>query len=283
MILTYGAASPILPKPQRESIRKKFSHELAICGALLIEIKHLYKSYDKKPVLTDVNLTVRRGSVVGLLGPNGAGKTTLISILTGIINKDSGSIAVDGMDLDRELRIIQSKCSYIPQSLALYPRLTARENLEYFGALWGLKGKKLEERMDFCIDIGSMRTFVDKRVDKFSGGMKRRLNLAIGLLHDPEILYLDEPTVGVDTQSRGYILETIKKINRDRQATIIYTSHYMDEIEQVSDDIAVINEGRIILHDDTQAVLSRADAACGHRTLEGYFLKLTGIRLRDEE
>jgi len=283
MILTYGAASPILPTRQGESIHKKFSQELVICGALLIEIKHLYKSYDKKTVLTDVNLTVRRGSVMGLLGPNGAGKTTLISILTGIINKDRGSITIGGMDLDRELRTIQSKCSYIPQSFAFYPRLTARENLEYFGALWGLKGTKLKERMDFCIDIGSMQTFVDKRVDKFSGGMKRRLNLAIGLLHDPEILYLDEPTVGVDTQSRGYILETIKKINRDRQATIIYTSHYMDEIEQVSDDIAIIHEGAIILHDDTQAILSRADAAGGHRTLEEIFLKLTDIRLRNEE
>ena len=269
--------------PQREFVRKRFSLELVICGAPLIDIKHLYKSYDRKPVLADVNLSVRRGSVMGLLGPNGAGKTTLIAILTGIISKDSGSITVDGMDLDRELRSIQSKCSYIPQSFAFYPRLTARENLEYFGALWGMKGKKLQERMEFCIDIGSMQNFVNKRVDKFSGGMKRRLNLAIGLLNDPEILYLDEPTVGVDTQSRGYILETIKKINRDRQTTIIYTSHYMDEIEQVSDDIAVINEGKIILHDDTKAILTRAGDACGHRTLEGLFLKLTDIRLRDED
>jgi ABC-2 type transport system ATP-binding protein len=252
-------------------------------GASLIEIKNLYKSYDKKPVLKDVNLTVRRGAVTGLLGPNGAGKTTLISILTGIINKDSGSVTVDGLNLDRELRTIQSKCSYVPQSFAFYPRLTARENLEYFGALWGLKGRKLKERMDFCIDIGSMQNFLDKRAEKFSGGMKRRLNLAIGLLHDPEIVYLDEPTVGVDTQSRGYILATIKKINRERRVTMIYTSHYMDEIEQVADDIAVINEGTIIVHDDTQAILSRAGAASGHGSLEELFLTLTGARLRDEE
>lgn len=249
----------------------------------MIEIKHLYKSYDKKPVLKDVNLTVRRGSITGLLGPNGAGKTTLISILTGIINKDSGSVTVDGVDLDRELHTIQSKCSYVPQSLAFYPRLTARENLEYFGALWGLRGKKLKERMDFCIDLGSMQGFVDKRAEKFSGGMKRRLNLAIGLLHDPEIVYLDEPTVGVDTQSRGYILDTIKKVNRERRVTMIYTSHYMDEIEQVSDYIAVINEGAIIVHDDTQAILSRASAVCGHGNLEEFFLTLTGTRLRDDE
>jgi ABC-2 type transport system ATP-binding protein len=227
----------------------------------LIEIKHLYKSYDKKPVLQDVNLSVRRGSIMGLLGPNGAGKTTIISILTGIIGKDSGSITIGGLDLDHKLSSIQLKCSYVPQTLAFYPRLTGCENLEYFGALWGLKGKKLKERMEFCIDKGSMQAFVDKRVDKYSGGMKRRLNLAIGLLNDPEIMYLDEPTVGVDTQSRSYILETIQKINREREMTIIYTSHYMDEIEQVSNDIAVIDEGKIILHDSKEAILTHADTA----------------------
>jgi len=247
----------------------------------LIEIKHLYKSYEK-PVLKDVNLSVRRGSIMGLLGPNGAGKTTIISILIGVTRKESGSITIGGLDLDRELKTIQSKCSYVPQNLAFYPRLTAFENLEYFGALWGLKGKKLKERMEFCIDIGSMQTFANKRVDKFSGGMKRRMNLAIGLLNDPEILYLDEPTVGVDTQSRNYILETIRKINRERKATIIYTSHYMDEIEQVSDEIAVIDEGKIIFHDDKQSILTRDDNVFGHRTLEELFLKLTNTSLRDE-
>ncbi|OHE30733.1 MAG: hypothetical protein A3J94_02685 [Syntrophus sp. RIFOXYC2_FULL_54_9] len=229
-------------------------------GAPLIEIKHLCKSYNRKTVLDNVNLSVRRGSIMGLLGPNGAGKTTLISILTGVIGKDSGEINIGGLDLDREPGRIQSMCSYVPQALAFYTRLSAHENLEYFGSLWGLKGKKLKERMEFCIDAGSVQAFVNKRVDTFSGGMKRRLNLAIGLLNEPEILYLDEPTVGVDTQSRNYILETIRKINRERKTTIIYTSHYMDEIEQVSDEIAVIDDGRIILHDEKQAILTLADA-----------------------
>ena len=226
----------------------------------MIEIQHLYKSYNGKPVLDDVSLLVNRGSILGLLGPNGAGKTTLISILTGIIRKDSGNITVDNLDLDRKLGPIQSLCSYVPQSMAFYLRLSACENLEYFGSLWGLKGKKLRERIEFCIDVGSMQAFANKRVDRFSGGMKRRLNLAIGLLNEPEILYLDEPTVGVDAQSRNYILETIGKINRERKTTIIYTSHYMDEIEQVSDDIAVIDHGKIILHDGKQAILTRAEA-----------------------
>ena len=227
----------------------------------MIEINHLYKSYDKKPVLQDVNLSVRRGSIMGLLGPNGAGKTTLISILMGIIRKDGGNITVDGLNIDHDLSTIQLKCSYVPQTLAFYPRLTGCENLEYFGALWGLKGRKLKERMEFCIDTGSMQAFVDKRVDKYSGGMKRRLNMAIGLLNDPEIMYLDEPTVGVDTQSRSYILEAIRKINRERGMTIIYTSHYMDEIEHVSDDIAVIDGGMIIIHDSKEAILTHADTA----------------------
>lgn len=226
----------------------------------MIHIKHLYKSYPGKAVLRDIQLDVRRGSILGLLGPNGAGKTTLISILTGISEKDGGEITIDGLDLDCERGRIQSKCSYVPQNLAFYNRLSARENLEYFGSLWGLRGKKLKERMAFSIDAGSIEAFVERRVDTFSGGMKRRLNLAIGLLNEPDLLYLDEPTVGVDAQSRNYILETIRKINREKGTTIVYTSHYMDEIEQVADDIAVIDGGRIVLHADKQALMTRAAA-----------------------
>ncbi len=312
-----------------------------VAGEPLIDIKHLSKSYNRKSVLDNVNLSVGRGSILGLLGPNGAGKTTLISILMGVIGKDNGEVTVGDLDLDRDLGRIQSMCSYVPQTLAFYPRLSALENLEYFGSLWGLHGRNLKERMAFSIDVGSMQAFVDKRVETFSGGMKRRLNLAIGLLNEPEILYLDEPTVGVDTQSRNYILETIGQINRERKTTIVYTSHYMDEIEHVSDEIAVIDEGRIILHDAKEAILMHADAILiradeigkaavtalenhggikveegsilikkdeqfeknmaavftvfhdhgigvndivfGRRTLEELFLKLTNVRLRDEE
>ena len=225
----------------------------------MIEISHLYKSYGGKAVLADVSLSVGRGAVLGLLGPNGAGKTTLLSILTGIVAKDRGEVTVSGLDLDRELGRIQSLSSYVPQALAFYLRLTVRENLEYFGSLWGLEGRALKERMEFCIDAGSMQAFADKRVDRLSGGMKRRLNLAIGLLNEPEVLFLDEPTVGVDAQSRSYILETIGKINREKGTTVVYTSHYMDEIEQVSDAIAVIDHGRIILHDDKKALLASCE------------------------
>jgi ABC-2 type transport system ATP-binding protein len=222
----------------------------------MISIQRLHKAYDDVIALRDIDLTIRDGAITGLLGPNGAGKTTLVSILTGIIRKDGGKVMINGSDLDTDLDRIKSITSFVPQTLALYPLLTCRENLEYFGAVYGLSGRKLKERMDFSIEVASLQSFLNKRAAKCSGGMQRRLNLAIGLLNDPEILYLDEPTVGVDAQSRQYMLEMIQKINADRMTTIIYTSHYISEIEQISDDIVIIDEGRIILNDAKEKVLS---------------------------
>ena len=223
----------------------------------MIEINHLYKSYGKLVVLDDINLSIHKGEITGLLGPNGAGKTTLVSILIGIMPRDKGDIFIDGMDIDKNLPEIQTICSIVPQNLAIYPMLSAYENLEYFGGLQGLKGPKLKARIDYCTEVASLESFLNKRVHKFSGGMKRRLNLAIGLLNNPRILYLDEPTVGVDTQSRNYLLEMIKKINREEGSTIIYTSHYMEEIEQVSDAIAIIDEGRLILNGPKEKILKQ--------------------------
>ena len=223
----------------------------------MIEINHLYKSYGKQLVLEDINLSIQKGVITGLLGPNGAGKTTLVSVLIGIMARDRGEIVIDGFNLDHSLSEIQTICSIVPQNLAIYPMLSAYENLEYFGGLQGLKGQTLKARIDYCSEVASLQSFLSKRVHKFSGGMKRRLNLAIGLLNNPRILYLDEPTVGVDTQSRNYILEMIKKIYREEGTTIIYTSHYMEEIEQVSDMIAIIDEGRLILNGPKQAILKQ--------------------------
>ena len=223
----------------------------------MIEIKHLYKSYGKQLVLDDINLSIQKGVITGLLGPNGAGKTTLVSVLIGILRRDRGDIVIDGFNLDRSLSEIQTICSIVPQNLAIYPMLSAYENLEYFGGLQGLKGQALKARIDYCTEVASLQSFLRKRVHKFSGGMKRRLNLAIGLLNNPRILYLDEPTVGVDTQSRNYILEMIKKINREEGSTIIYTSHYMEEIEQVSDMIAIIDEGHLILNGPKAEILKQ--------------------------
>jgi ABC-2 type transport system ATP-binding protein len=223
----------------------------------MIEINHLYKSYGQQLVLDDINLSIPEGMITGLLGPNGAGKTTLVSILIGIIARDKGEIFIDGLNLDKDLPAIQNVCSIVPQNLAIYPMLSAYENLEYFGGLQGLKGQKLKSRIDYCTEVASLQSFLAKRVHKLSGGMKRRLNLAIGLLNAPRMLYLDEPTVGVDTQSRNYILEMIKNINCEEETTIIYTSHYMEEIEQVSDVIAIIDEGHLILKGPKKEILKQ--------------------------
>ena len=225
----------------------------------MIEIRHLHKVYDDTIALRDINLTIRESAITGLLGPNGAGKTTLVSILTGILRKSSGKVIINGLDLDTESDQIKSITSFVPQTLAQYPLLTPHENLEYFGALYGLSGKKLVERMDFAIEAGSLQSFLHRRAAKCSGGMQRRLNLAIGLLNDPAVIYLDEPTVGVDAQSRQYMLEMIQKINAERKTTIIYTSHYISEIEQISDDIVIIDEGKIILNDAKENLLSSSD------------------------
>lgn len=230
----------------------------------MIRIQHLTKKYDDVVALNDLDLSIREGAITGLLGPNGAGKTTLVSILTGIVKKTSGQVGIDGMDLDRDPDDIKAITGIVPQSLAFYPLLTAHENLEYFGALYGLRGKRLKERMEFAVEVASLQSFLHKRAGKYSGGMQRRLNLAIGLLNDPKILYLDEPTVGVDAQSRQYILEMIQKINSDRKTTIIYTSHYISEIEQISDDVVIIDEGNIILNDSKANVLGSTGALTIH-------------------
>jgi ABC-2 type transport system ATP-binding protein len=253
----------------------------------MIQIRHLYKSYGRQVVLDDISLSIQKGVITGLLGPNGAGKTTLVSILIGVVPADRGEIVIDGRNLDGNLAAIQTICSMVPQNLAIYPMLSARENLEYFGALQGLKGRKLKSRMAYCTEIASLQSFLDKRVSKFSGGMKRRLNLALGLLNNPRILYLDEPTVGVDTQSRNYLLEMIKKINAEQEATIIYTSHYMEEIEQISDAIAILDEGQLILHDAKQAVLKQ-DVSVTIRTgaindaLRDRLGRLKAVRVNDD-
>ncbi len=226
----------------------------------MIQIHRLHKAYDDVIALHDIDLNIRKGAITGLLGPNGAGKTTLVSILTGIIKKTSGHVIINGMELDRNPDEIKSITGMVPQTLALYPLLTPYENLEYFGALYGLRGRKLRERMEFSIEVASLRSFLHRRAGKCSGGMQRRLNLAIGLLNEPRILYLDEPTVGVDAQSRQYMLDMIRKINIEQETTIIYTSHYISEIEQLSDDVVIIDEGSIILNDTKQNILSSSDA-----------------------
>jgi ABC-2 type transport system ATP-binding protein len=226
----------------------------------MIVLENLTKAYGRQTALDDLTLTFREGAVTGLLGPNGAGKTTLVSILMGLLPKDRGRVVVGGYDLDARLGDIRRISCLVPQNLAFYPVLTARENLSFFGALCGLSGRALRERMDAAVAAASLEAFLDKRAETYSGGMKRRLNLAVGLLGRPRILYLDEPTVGVDAQSRTWILETIRRINREEGTTVVYASHYMDEVEQVADDLVILDEGKIVLAGRCDAVLAGTDA-----------------------
>ncbi len=235
-----------------------------------IEIEGLCKSYKDNKVLKNFALNVKEGSVLGLLGANGAGKSTLMSILNYLSKKDSGSVKIIGLELDKNEKTIKNASSLVPQSIALYPMLNAFENLEYFGALQGLDGNTLRDRMAFTIASVEFEEHAKKKVSELSGGLKRRLNLAVGLLNNPKILYLDEPTVGVDPHSRNYILDVIKKLNRELGMTIIYTSHYMDEVEQISDEIAVMDGGVVVMKGTKEDIVGNKKGA-----LEELFLSLT--------
>ncbi|CAM3498424.1 MAG: ABC transporter ATP-binding protein [Aliarcobacter sp.] len=214
-----------------------------------IIINNLNKSYNNQIILENLSLQINSGSIFGLLGANGAGKTTLVSILNQLIKKDSGNIEIYGFNLEKNSNEIKNISSYIPQTYAFYPNLTSYENLEFFGALYGLKGEKLKQQINYCIEVTSLQKFVNKKAFTYSGGVKRRLNIAIGLLNSPKIIYFDEPTVGIDPQSRKYILEMIKNLNKTEDTTIVYTSHYMEEIEFLCDEIAILDNKKIILQD----------------------------------
>lgn len=231
---------------------------------MAIQINNLIKKYKDSLVLDHLNLTIKEGSIFGLLGPNGAGKTTLVSILNFLQPKDFGQIKILGYDLDFNEREIKSFSSLVPQSYAFYPTLSAYENLEFFGALYGLKGHVLTVKIDYCLEMTSLEKYRDKKAETFSGGLKRRLNIAIGLLNSPKILYLDEPTVGIDPQSRNYILSVIKNINKTEGTTIVYTSHYMEEIEYLCDDIAILDQGQIVFHETKEVLNQKTNIAKIH-------------------
>jgi len=224
---------------------------------MAIEIKNLTKSYKNDKVLDNLSLQIKEGSLFGLLGPNGAGKTTLVSIMNYLQSADSAEITILGYDYKKHKREIKQISSYVPQTYAFYPNLTAYENLEFFGALYGLKNNDLKKRIRYCVEVTSLEKFLNKQAHTYSGGVKRRLNIAIGLLNDPKILYLDEPTVGIDPQSRKYILDVVKQINQEKNTTIIYTSHYMEEIEYLCDDIAILDNHQIILHEKKEFLLEK--------------------------
>ncbi|NVB80404.1 MAG: ABC transporter ATP-binding protein, partial [Kofleriaceae bacterium] len=210
-----------------------------------LSLRGLGKDYGTRKAVGAIDLDVVRGECLGLLGPNGAGKTTTISMACGVITPSRGTVAIGGTDLKKDPYGAKAKLGLVPQELAIYEELSATQNLRYFGALYGLGGQVLRERIDWALGVVGLRDRAGEQVAKYSGGMKRRLNLAAGLLHKPELLVLDEPTVGVDPQSRNHIFATVKQL-REAGMTIIYTSHYMEEVEALCDRVAIIDGGAIV-------------------------------------
>jgi ABC-2 type transport system ATP-binding protein len=194
--------------------------------------------------------------VFGLLGPNGAGKTQTISMLTGVIPPTSGTARIGGYDLLTDREEVKKINGLVPQDLALYPTLSARANLNFFGRIYGLHGKELKERVDDVLHIVALTERANQAVDKYSGGMKRRVNIGAGLLHYPRLLFLDEPTVGVDPQSRNQIFESVQQLNRERGMSVVYTSHYMEEVELLCNRVAIIDQGQIIALDTIKNLIA---------------------------
>jgi ABC-2 type transport system ATP-binding protein len=246
----------------------------------IIQINQLSKIYKdaESYSLNDFSLSITEGQIFGLLGPNGAGKTTLISILCGLIKSTSGSFSIDNLTYAKNSNEIKKIIGVVPQEYALYPTLTARENLMYFGSMYGLKGDNLKEKIIESLDFLGLLKFADKRVETFSGGMKRRVNLIAGILHSPKILFLDEPTVGVDVQSKSAIIEYLKQLNQNG-TTIIYTSHHLSEAQDFCTDIAIIDRGQLYAQDTPENLIRATEKA---NNLEDVFISLTGKELRDD-
>lgn len=228
--------------------------------------------------LNELTLTINEGQIFGLLGPNGAGKTTLISMLCGLVKPTSGSFKINGMAYANNATKIKKFIGVVPQEYALYPTLTARENLHYFGSMYGLKGQDLKDKVIETLDLLGLLKFADKRIETFSGGMKRRINLIAGILHNPKIIFLDEPTVGVDVQSKNAIIDYLKYLNQNG-TTIIYTSHHLSEAEDFCSDIAILDQGKIYAQGTPSGLIANTQNA---QNLEDVFISLTGKELRDD-
>ena len=213
--------------------------------AAILTCHDLRKSFGERKAVDGVGFEIRAGETYGLLGPNGAGKTTTISMICGILPADGGDVRVAGVKVDTGTVAAKGAIGYVPQDLAIYPDLSARENLTFFGRLYGLRGPQLRERIAEVLAIIDLADRADERTERFSGGMKRRLNIGIGLLHRPSLLVLDEPTVGVDPQSRNAILASVEALSAAGMG-ILYTTHYMEEAERLCDRVGVIDNGKII-------------------------------------
>ncbi|MCW3160998.1 ABC transporter ATP-binding protein [Chryseobacterium oryctis] len=245
----------------------------------IIEIKNLYKKYKNADdfSVNNISLNIEKNEIYGILGPNGAGKTTLISMLSGLIKPTSGHFTINGLSPQKDSFRLKQIIGIVPQEYALYPTLTARENLMFFGSLYGIPHKKLKTSIAQSLETMGLTKFADKKVEQFSGGMKRRCNLIAGTLHNPKVLFLDEPTVGVDVQSKKVIIDFLQELNKNGTC-IIYTSHHLSEAEEFCTKIAIIDGGKIHAVGTPEELVSQISNA---ENLEDVFISLTGKELRD--
>jgi ABC-2 type transport system ATP-binding protein len=212
-----------------------------------VEVRNLKKSYGELQAVNAVDFTIEKGEILSLLGPNGAGKSSLISMISGLLTPDDGDVFIMGYSIMEEPVDAKARLGVVPQDIALYPDLSARENLFFWGKMYGLRGAVLSTRVDKALEIIGLKSRQNDRVEKYSGGMKRRLNIGVALLHKPDVLIMDEPTVGIDPHSRRYILDNIKDLNREGMV-VLHTTHRMEEAAEMADHIAIMDLGRIIAY-----------------------------------
>src|SRR5512138_1226339 len=212
---------------------------------IAIRVQDLHKSFGENHAVQGVNFEVKQGEIFSLLGPNGAGKTTTISMLSCLLRPDKGDALIMGHSISTEAMGVKAVLGVVPQEIALYEDLTARENLTFWGKMYGLRGAALKSRVDEVLDVIGLRDRAGERVGKYSGGMKRRVNIGVALLHKPKVIYMDEPTVGIDPQSRRNILDSVVAL-KDQGMTVLYTTHYMEEAQELSDHIAIMDQGKVI-------------------------------------
>jgi ABC-2 type transport system ATP-binding protein len=228
----------------------------------MLETVELRKVFKGKTAVEEVSLYLDKGESVGLLGPNGAGKSTTISMISSLLRPTGGDVRLNGISIVKNPQDIRKVLGVVPQEIALYEELSAYENLKFFGRIYKLKGKALESKIQETLEIVGLRERQKELIRTFSGGMKRRINIAAALLHDPQIVIMDEPTVGIDPQSRNHILDTVRLLNREKGTTVLYTSHYMEEVEQLCNRMYIMDHGRIIAsgtQEELRRILSGED------------------------
>ncbi|MEP0266319.1 ABC transporter ATP-binding protein [Dokdonia sp.] len=211
----------------------------------MIQVQHLSKSFQDIQAVNDISFAINKGEIFGLLGPNGAGKSTTLNMMSTILKSDGGSIRIDGKDVNENAKECKHLIGFVPQEISLYEELSAYKNLLFWGSLYGIPSKKLKERIHTTLELIGLLDRKNDLIKTYSGGMKRRINIAAALLHNPKVLFMDEPTVGIDPQSRNHIFEVIETLNKQGM-TIVYTTHYMEEVERLCDRIAIIDSGKII-------------------------------------